>query len=181
MTDGVTVAVTRRLRDGCDAAYEAWVHEAARVAGAFPGHLGVISLRQPGSRDATLVFRFDSQAHLEDWDRSAQRTELVARAEALSERTARVDRTGLEAWFSLPEFDHLPAPPRWKMMLCSWATAFPILQVLDRTLGRYVLASLPGLLRGALVGLSMIAVLTYVAMPFVTRQLAGWLYRRPRT
>ena len=85
----------------------------------------------------------------------------------------------METWFALPGAGGLGAPPRWKMALVSWLVAFPLIQGLNASLGAW-LTSLPAPLRGAAVGLALIALMTFVAMPLVSRALASWLYpRRP--
>jgi antibiotic biosynthesis monooxygenase (ABM) superfamily enzyme len=176
----VTVIVTRTVRRGCTAAYEAWLRGVGAAAGAFPGHLGLTVLRPPAEgREHTLVFRFDTVAHLRAWEDSPVRRVWVARAEALCERAHRQQAMGLEAWFSLPagsdEGRGPRTPPRWKMALVSWLVAFPTVQVLNATLGRWM-APVPGVVRGAGVGAGLILVMTYAAMPLATRVCARWLY-----
>ena len=53
------------------------------------------------------------------------------------------------------------------------------MQALQAVLGPR-LTALPGPVRGAVLGLAMVLFMTYVAMPAVTRHLAGWLYPPPR-
>lgn len=61
------------------------------------------------------------------------------------------------------------------MVLVTFGVAFPTIQTLQALLGP-PLAPLPAPARGAVVGLAMVLFMTYVAMPFVTRRLAAWLY-----
>jgi len=171
----VTVLVTRTVNEGREADYEAWVSGVSAVAGAPPGHRGVHLVRpRDGSRVYTLVFRFDSPQQLEAWESSPERRAWVERASGLSTDVRVQQLTGLEGWFD-PPAPGLGPPPRWKMVVVTFAVAFPTIQTLQAVLGR-VLASLPVLARGALVGLSMVLFMTYVAMPLVTRRLAFWLY-----
>lgn len=169
----VTVLVTRTVREGREADYEAWVEGVAAVARRFPGHRGLNLVRpRDASRIYTLVFRFESAAQLDAWETSSERRAWVARAEALCEDT-RVQRlTGMEGWFESPG---LAPPPRWKMVVVSFGVAFPTMQALQWGLGPR-LTALPGPARGAVLGLGMVLFMTYVAMPAVTRRLAGWLY-----
>jgi hypothetical protein len=174
----VTVLVTRTVIEGREDDYEAGVRSAAEAARSFPGHQGVHLVRpRDGSRVYTLVFRFDSAAHLAAWEASAERLAWVRRADALC-ADARVQQlTGLEGWFQTPA-PGLRPPPRWKMVLVSFSVAFPTIQVLQ-ALVTPRLSALPELARGAVVGFLMVLFMTYVAMPFVTRRLAGWLYADP--
>jgi uncharacterized protein len=176
----VTVVVTRTVRAGQERAYERWIHGVGAAAHAFPGHLGltVIPPHAPG-RDYSFIFRFDGVEHLRAWQNSPVCRDWVARAEGLCERTDVRELSGMEAWFALPGGGALVPPPRWKMAVVSWLVAFPLIQGLNVTLAAW-LKPLPALLRGAAVGLAMILLMTYVAMPAVTGTLARWLYPNRR-
>lgn len=177
MTEPVTVVVTRTARPGCEARYEAWLARAIEAARRFEGHLGADVLRA-GGRRYVLLFRFAGVDALAAWEASEVRRALVAEAAALADEPTVARATGLETWFALPGERAVAPPPRWKMAVVSWMVAFPLIQLLQATLGAG-LAPLPGLLRGALVGAAMILIMTYVAMPAVTRALAGFLRPGP--
>ena len=171
----VTVLVTRTVREGREADYEAWVRAVSEAAGAFPGHQGVHLVRpRDGSRVYTLVFRFASAAELAAWEASPERRAWVERAGPLCSDTRVQHLTGLEGWFT-PPVPGLGPPPRWKMVIVTFGVAFPTIQALQTFLVPR-LDAVPAALRGAVVGLAMVLFMTYVAMPFVTRRLAGWLY-----
>jgi antibiotic biosynthesis monooxygenase (ABM) superfamily enzyme len=170
------VVVTRTARPDQQGAYESWIHGVGEVAHGFPGHLGLTVIRpRPGSREYTLVFRFDSVDHLRTWQESPVCRAWIARAEAICERSDVQELSGMETWFTLPGGGAVAPPPRWKMAIVSWAVAFPLIQALNLTLGGW-LRPLPALLRGALSGVAMILIMTYAAMPAITRALAWWLY-----
>lgn len=172
----VTIVVTRVVKPGREAEYEAWLRGVARVAHEFPGHQGITVLRpRPGARDFTLIYRFDTVEHLRAWEQSPVRAEWIARAAALAEHTDVQRLTGMEAWFALPGGGGVLPPPRWKMALVTWLVAFPLIQLLNATLGA-LLHGWPPLLRGAAVGAAMVLAMTFGAMPAVTRLLRGWLY-----
>ncbi len=171
----VTVLVTRTVKEGREADYEAWVTGVSAVASAFSGHRGVHVVRpRDGSRVYTLVFRFDSAAQLEAWEASPERRVWVERVEDLCTDTRVQQLTGMEGWFEIPA-PGLGPPPRWKMAVVTFGVAFPTIQTLQ-TLLLPLLDPLPVLARGAVLGLAMVLFLTYVAMPFVTRRLSAWLY-----
>jgi antibiotic biosynthesis monooxygenase (ABM) superfamily enzyme len=175
----VTVLVTRTVREGREADYEAWAEGVAAVARRFPGHRGLNLVRpRDASRTYTLVFRFDSAAQLDAWESSPERHVWVARAKELCEDARVQHLTGMEGWFATPAAGLAP-PPRWKMVAVSFGVAFPTMQALQAVLGPR-LTALPGPVRGAVLGLAMVLFMTYVAMPAVTRHLAGWLYPPPR-
>lgn len=175
----VTVLVTRTVREGREADYEAWVEGVAAVARRFPGHRGLNLVRpRDASRSYTLVFRFDTAAQLDAWESSPERRTWVERVADLCDDTRVQHLTGMEGWFEAPA-PGLAAPPRWKMVVVSFGVAFPTMQGLQVALGPS-LTPLPGPVRGAVLGLAMVVFMTYVAMPAVTRRLANWLYPQPR-
>jgi antibiotic biosynthesis monooxygenase (ABM) superfamily enzyme len=173
----VAVTVQRTVRPGREGDYEQWLHGVIAAAGRFPGHLGAEVVRPPrGGRAYILLFRFDTLDHLLAWEASDERRRWVAEADTLTEGPAATTRvTGLETWFALPGEGPLTPPPRWKMALVSWAAAFPLIQALNAA-ATPTLSFLPPLVRGAAVGLMMVLLMTYAAMPLLTRALAGWLY-----
>jgi uncharacterized protein len=178
--EGVTVVVVRTIRPGTEAECEAWMRGVGAVATKFAGHQGITIFRpRPGARDYTFVFRFDTTENLERWEKSPERADWVQRAEAFTERVMVHRHTGLETWFAAPGAA-IAMPPRWKMVVVSWVVAFPLIQLLGETLGR-VLVDLPKLLAGAIFGIVMVLIMTYAAMPLVTRWLSKWLYPPPPT
>lgn len=171
---GVTVVVSRVIKPGREAEYEAWAHDVAQTAARFPGHLGATVFRpRAGSRLYTFSFRFDTEEHLHAWEHSPERAECLQRAEAFTEHVKVHKETGLETWFANPDM-HLAMPPRWKMVIVTWAVAFPLLQLFVRALGA---TSLPPLVRGVVLSLCMVTAMTYLVMPNITKLLRPWLYR----
>ena len=173
MSEPVTVVVSRTVKPGLEDRFEAWLTRAIAAARSFEGHLGADVLRMAGRRYA-LVFRFASIEQLAAWETSSVRHALVAEAAPLTDEPAVARATGLEGWFTLPGERAITPPPRWKMAIVSWLVAFPTIQVLQATLGAW-LSPLPALLRGAVVGAAMIAIMTYAAMPLATRAFARFL------
>ena len=177
MDGSISVAVVRRVKPGCEAAYEAWLHHVITAARAYPGHLGADVLKPPtGSSQYTLLFRYETVENLLTWENSEDRQRLLAEAEPLVEGAATVQKmSGLETWFTLPGGAVVKPPPRWKMAAVTWAVAFPLIQLLNATVVP-PLHALPPLLRGAIAGALMVLTMTYAAMPLAVRALAGWLY-----
>ena len=77
---------------------------------------------------------------------------------------------GLEAWFRSP---HNP-PPRWKMAAATFLGVFPLAMVLNLTLGPLI-GSWPFVIRNAIFNACVVALLTWVVMPFITNVLHSWL------
>jgi uncharacterized protein len=112
----VTTTVTRRIKAGHEAAYEAFLAGISGAARAFPGYLGIEVLRPTGvqgqDREYRTIYRFDSAAHLHAWLDSPQRAAWLERAEPHVAGPMRTQvLTGLEAWFTLPTQPGVPPPP----------------------------------------------------------------------
>ncbi len=179
-SESVTVVVTRTVRAGAEPAYEEWLKGVGAASRRFAGHQGLTVIRpRAGSREYTLLFRFDTVEHLRAWEESEIRRAWVHRADALCESAHRQQAEGMEAWFSLPDGSTRTPPPRWKMATVSFLVAFPTIQLLTATVGAW-LSPLPALVRGAAVGVGMIVIMTYAAMPLATRAAAAWLYPNPK-
>src|SRR5258708_7941915 len=99
----VTIVVTRTVRPGRERDYEEVLTGASAAARRYPGHMGVsvIRPRDPGRREYTLIFRFDTVDNLRGWETSEDRAAWAAKAAPLCEGDTSVQKlSGLEAWFS---------------------------------------------------------------------------------
>jgi antibiotic biosynthesis monooxygenase (ABM) superfamily enzyme len=173
-----TVDVLQRIKPGCEAAFEAVLAELIQAAMAFEGHLGVNVFRpsDPAHPEYRIVFKFDRISRLRQWEESPIRRRLLQRARQFTEGTGQYAvLTGLETWFTLPSRPGLPAPPRYKMMVVSGITIFVLINLINFLL-MPLIGSLPVLLRTLLVTVIMVAIMTYVAMPSMTKLFRGWLY-----
>jgi antibiotic biosynthesis monooxygenase (ABM) superfamily enzyme len=83
--------------------------------------------------------------------------------------------TGLETWFTLPGRSGTPPPPPYKMALLTWATIFPLITVVVIVL-EPLLEGLALVPRLALTTAVTVPIMTWLAMPRVTRLLHRWLY-----
>jgi uncharacterized protein len=177
----VTSTVTRRVRPGHEAAYEAFLAGISAAAAAFPGYLGIEVFRPaPGQGgEYRTVYRFDSAAHLHAWLDAPERAAWLARAEPHAAGPMRTQvLTGLEGWFTLPAQPGTPPPPRYKMALVTWATIFPLITLVVVATAP-LLWPLPLLARLAATTGVTVPLMTWVVMPRVTRLLHPWLYPDP--
>jgi antibiotic biosynthesis monooxygenase (ABM) superfamily enzyme len=81
---------------------------------------------------------------------------------------------GLEAWFRSP---HAP-PPRWKMAIATLLGVFPTSLLLGVAVAPF-LDPLPMAIRSLVIATCMVALLTWVVMPAVTKILHPWLHPKP--
>jgi antibiotic biosynthesis monooxygenase (ABM) superfamily enzyme len=176
----VTAVIEHDTRVGTEADYEAWLQHITACAQRFPGHGGVNIIRPPaGSRRYTIVVRFDTLEHLQEWLGSETRRQLIAQVGPLLERGDRVDiKTGLEFWFTPPT----PAqrhPPPYKQFLLTLSAIFPLTLLVPWIL-RPLFQAVPvfGLpvVSNVVISAAIVGLMTYVIMPRYTRLVARWLY-----
>lgn len=177
-SEPVTVVVERRVKAGREQEYEAWLHRLVDQAQDLPGFLGT-TVQPPGPggpREYTSVFRFDSVANLQAFERSELRARALAEVAELVEADAVWRRmTGLELWFSPPKGTVVPQPSRLRMALLLVAVVYGLVLSIGQGVG-LVAGGLPSWLRLLVtIGLEVFA-MTYVLMPWLTRRLARWLY-----
>jgi len=182
----VTAIVTRRVRPGREAAYEAWLARLQTAARDVPGYLGVTTQRPgpSGPREYVSAIRFRSLAELRAYEDSDLHRRYLAEVGDFSEADAVWDRlTGLEFWFTPPAGTVVPQPSRSRMAMLMIVVVF----VLVLSFGSAVNA-IAGLLpvpvpypvRLLLTIAIEVMFMTYWLMPILTRRLAGWIYPKPR-
>jgi len=186
MTAPVTVAITRQIRDGHEAEMQSWLSAGARLLEAFPGFLGAGWVRpEPDSDTWHMLYRFADDESLQAWEHSPQREWWRSSASGLGIVESRVERrTGIEGWFDEPRHTDVSdlrgqpasAPPRWKQACVIFLVFFP-LSLLVNWAGGELLPDLFLPLRVFVGVLVMTPVMTYLALPWVTRRMAWWLHR----
>lgn len=181
-TDPVTVVITRRVKAGRTADYEAWLQQLQQDARDLPGYLGVTTQRPaPGAPlDYVSVLRFDSLASLQAFERSDLRARALAQVNEYVEGDAAWQRlTGLEFWFTPPPGTVIPQPSRARMAIVMIAVVFGLVLGLGTSVNA-AFALLPFATPYPLRLLVTITVevllMTYWLMPLITRRLARWIY-----
>jgi hypothetical protein len=178
----VTVVITRRVKAGRTADYEAWLQQLQHDARDLPGYLGVTTQRPaPGAPlDYVSVLRFDSLASLQVFERSELRARALAQVNDFVEGDAAWRRlTGLEFWFTPPPGTVVPQPSRARMALVMIAVVFGLVLAIG-TLVNAAFALLPFTtpypLRLLVTITIEVLLMTYWLMPLITRRLARWIY-----
>jgi hypothetical protein len=142
----------------------------------FPGNLRAALIHEKGSRDFHLTWHLASGQALQ---RSLTYLERTRRPDEVRDITdapvAARQRTGLEAWFSVPgpAAQTIKAPPRWKQWLVSLVAAYPLVLLFQAFIAPQI-KDWPLEAKSALLPLYVLTLLTYVVMP-VSRLLRGWL------
>jgi len=170
--------VSRRIKPGREKEYSDWVHRVIAAVNEFPGYRGVTTLAPQGfdSDVRYVIWRFDNQKDLDNWEKSEVRTKFFLEVQNYAEQ--RYEKaTGMETWFSLPDMHRVVAPPRWKMFLVTTLAAFLVSYTARFLLTPY-LGAWPLLVTTLFYTALLVGVLTYFAMPQLSRLLRKWLYAR---
>jgi antibiotic biosynthesis monooxygenase (ABM) superfamily enzyme len=181
ITDGTTVVISHRIRDGFVAEYEAWLDEISAACRAAAGFVDwqIIRPIAPLSGTYTVVIRFDSQANVRTWMESATRAQFIERIKHCFENDDDFYiRSGLDFWF-VPEGAKAKVPVAWKQYLITWSAIFPLSLVVQLTLiplvhwlgqpENRVLDTLE--LSG-----TVVALMVFVVMPRYTKLVRKWLF-----
>jgi len=182
----VTVSITRTIAPDHGDEMLAWIRAGDQLATRFEGFLGSGWVRpSPDSAEWHMLYRFADDDSLATWEASPQRRWWLGSAQGLVGESRIERRTGIEGWFDPPvarDVEDLrpspPAPPRWKQACVIFLVFYP-LSVLANWAAGHTILSWPLLLRVLCVVLVMTPVMTYVALPWITRRMEWWLQGRP--
>ena len=175
----IHIAITRRVRPGCEAEFQQGLREFLETSFAHDGVQGASMLVPPPGSDAReygILRTFASDAERDAFYDSPMFKTWEARARALTEGEPEYRQLhGLEAWFRSP---HNP-PPRWKMAEVTLLGVYPVSLLIGVVLSP-TLKQFPFVLNLFVVSTIIVGLLTWVVMPLVTRLLHGWLNPPPQ-
>jgi antibiotic biosynthesis monooxygenase (ABM) superfamily enzyme len=178
----VTVVITRRVKAGREAQYEAWLARLQAEARSLPGYLGVTTQRPAagGPREYVSAIRFASLPQLRAFETSEMRRRYLAEVSDLVEADAVWRQlTGLEFWFTPPPGTVVPQPSRPRMALLMIAVVFGLvlsLGALVNAITAMLPLAVPYPVRLLLTITIEVLLMTYWLMPQLTRRLARWIY-----
>jgi antibiotic biosynthesis monooxygenase (ABM) superfamily enzyme len=187
MSTPVTVSVTRHVDPDHEPEMMSWLQAGTTLAARFPGFLGSGWVRpEKDSHAWHMLYRFADADSLMAWEQSHERAWWRSSASGLGIVDSRVERrTGIEGWFDEPVRTDVVdgptepvAPPRWKQAVTIWLAFFPLSLAAAIILGRLA-PGLPVLVRVLVTTLAMTPIMTYVALPRMTKALGWWLAGRP--
>ena len=172
----IHVAITRRVKPGHEAEFQQALREFFQASFSHDGVLGATMIVPPpgsDSREFGILRTFANEKERDDFYASAIFKAWEAKCQPLTEKDSWSARPlhGLEAWF---RSTHNP-PPRWKMALATFLGVFPTAAILNLTLGAAI-RPWPFILSSVVFNAAMVALLTWIVMPLVTRALQGWLH-----
>lgn len=175
----IHVAITRRAKPGCEAGFQTALRDFFQASFAHGGVLGATMIVPPpgsDSREFGILRTFANEKERDDFYASPIFKAWEKTCEPLTESNSWSHRPlhGLEAWFRSP---HNP-PPKWKMAVTTFLGVFPVAMGLHLTLGPMI-RSWHFVLASAAFNACVVALLTWLVMPLVTRLLHRWLHPHP--
>jgi len=175
--DGVSVVVRRRVHPARLDDFERWLPGIISAAKQFEGHQGAQLLRppDPANQDFVLLFRYRTAAQLAAWQESDIARDWLKRGEDFTVGDVHIEKvTGLEFWFDAPGRPGAGRPSRPKMMIATVVGLYPLILLVAPQLTD-LFGALPQPLAVLASTVCMVALMTYVVMPIVTRTLSRWL------
>jgi uncharacterized protein len=177
----IHVAITRRVKPGCEAEFQLALREFFQASFAHDGVLGATMIGPPpgsDSREFGILRTFTDERERDAFYASPIFKAWAKRCEPLTESNTWTHRPlhGLEAWFRSPR----DPPPKWKMAAATFLGVFPLAMMLNLTLGPLI-SQWHFVARNAVFNAAVVTLLAWVVMPAVTRILHRWLQPEPET
>jgi antibiotic biosynthesis monooxygenase (ABM) superfamily enzyme len=180
--EGATVVITHRVRECKHDEYENWFNEIAPLCKASPGHLDWHIVRPISGLTGTytIIIRFDTRSHLQQWMESPTRSRLIEKVKPL---LATGDdffiSSGLDFWFT-PERAKAKVPVRWKQYIVTWSAIYPLVLGVPIVIAPVLrLLHVPDnhfITTLAVTG-TVVFLMVYWVMPRYTRLIQRWLFR----
>lgn len=186
----ITVAIERRVDPDMRRYALSWVRQGIDLATTYTGFLGSGWVQvEPGSDTWHMLYRFDTAAHLHDWEASDERRLWVEAGADFAHEANIERRTGIEGWFDSASGDAIdgdrveiraaePVPPRWKQAIVVWLGFFPVNVGVTLLLGLVPgYGDLQLLPRLFVTSVLLTPVMVGYVLPAVTRLFRSWLVR----
>jgi len=175
----IHVAITRRVRPGCEAEFQAALREFFQLSFAHGEVLGATMIVPPpgsDSREFGILRTFADEKERDAFYASSlfKAWEEKCRPWVESDSWTQRPLHGLEAWFRSSG----GPPPRWKMALLTLLGVYPVSLLIGLILSPQ-LRMLPLALNLFIVSVLIVACLTWLVMPRLTRWFKPWLNPQP--
>lgn len=96
----LTVTIARRIHPGEEEFFADWAERMASEVRAFPGCLGAAVLASPDGAESHMVFRFVDGEALRSWERSPERSALLAEIDGTVDEERVTTVAGEEEFFA---------------------------------------------------------------------------------
>ena len=175
MNEPIHVAIIRRVKPGRERDFERELLAFAQCSLVESGTRGVhlIYPSSPsGPNEYGILRTFVSDSDRTVFYKSVLYREWLITIESLVDGEPKYrELHGLEAWFRNPSSG---GPPLWKMAIATYLGVVPVIMFLSLTLGRLI-QNWNFVLNNIVFNAFVVALLTWVVMPVITRTLRGWL------
>ncbi len=175
-----TLMVVDHVKPKCISDYEGWltgIHGDLQVQRGFVSVDVIRHLDQPNPEYVILV-KFDNQESLNCWRSSSKLADWLSKLEGLIERKPHFEEAiGLELWFDRASSSQHELPAFWKRVVLSIACVYSMIVFLSWAFGP-IIGSWPPAGQIFLIAIVLSALLTWPIMPYATRLLKPWLYRK---
>jgi uncharacterized protein len=179
---GATAVTTYRVCETHRAEYENWLSEIEPVCENYPGFLDEQTIYPIAGLTAThtIIMRFDTREHLENWMYSDCRKRLIEKVQPfLASDNDFFIRSGLDFWFT-PEGARAKVPVRWKQLLITWSAIYPlafVMPLIVTPLLRHV--GLPEVrhIDSLFISGAIVFLMVYFVMPRYTKLVQRWLFQ----
>jgi antibiotic biosynthesis monooxygenase (ABM) superfamily enzyme len=177
MNQPIHVVVIRTVKPGCESAFEQALHDFVQRSLSLSGQMGVNIIRPvpgSGSRQYGIIRKFADREALDQFRKSPEYLGWNQQVLNMTEGESHVEElTGLESWFTLPGQPLQPLPP-WKMAIVTYIGVDVVTTLLFWIIGPAI-QPWPFLIRNSAFNIVVVACLTWIAMPLLTRIFSGWL------
>lgn len=173
---GVTEVISREIKAGRETDYDTWHRRFLELKKKAPGYLSTTVI-VPGCGNSSIryvITRFKDEASLENWRKSENRAKMLEEVNSYS-TPHYGSATGLETWFTLPKLEAIKPPPRWKMAFVTFAAAY-IISLAANFFLNPLIRSWPLFASNFVITAILVLMLTYFALPQLTKLLRRWLY-----
>lgn len=180
MNQPVHIAITRRIKPGREAEFQAALREFFQTSFANTGVYGAgMLVPAPGSDSSEfgILRTFANERERDAFYASSEFKAFDARVRPLTDgEPERHQLTGLEAWFRGPA---VAQPPIWKMALLTFIAVWPVSMAVPAALTPLIGQKVPSVIFAGAVAAGIVLVLTWIAMPLLVRLVRPWL--QPKT
>ena len=175
MNEPIHVAIIRRVKPGRERDFErellAFAQRSLVESGTRGVHL-IYPSSSSGPNEYGILRTFVSDSDRAAFYKSTLYCEWLVAIESLVDGEPKYrELHGLEAWFRNPSSG---GPPLWKMAVATYLGVVPVIMFLSLTLGRMI-QNWNFVLNNIVFNAFVVALLTWVVMPVITRTLRGWL------
>ena len=176
-----SIVITRRVRRGCEGAYEALLKGLLEETKSFPGFEGGQVLRPngPDRLEYQITLHFENRQAEERWAGSEERRRWDDGMKVLEGTSEITILTGLETWFTLPAEGHTKTAPRYKITFVVWTAIFPTVLVLSALLS-WLPFEMPLLLSVFAITAITVPTAVYILLPRLCRLFDPWVYRESK-